>query len=72
MKLKAPEGFQNGPLPKTDQKESEIKQFPLIGSLQHLRRKLFQKPIFRRRHVGRLKCRTARVPVIKIGLPFIV
>lgn len=36
MKLKAPEEFRSGPLPKADQKDLEIKQLPLIGSLKHL------------------------------------
>lgn len=72
MKLKAPEEFRSGPLPKADQKDSEIKQLPLIGSLQHLQREFFQKPTFRRWHIENFKCCIARVPVIKIGLPFIV
>jgi len=43
MKLKAPEEFRSGPLLKADQKVSEIKQSPLIGSLWHLWRESFQK-----------------------------
>lgn len=70
MKLKAPEEFRSGPLPKADQKDSEIKQSPLIGSLWHLWRESFQKPAFRRQHVENFKCGVARVPVIKIRLPF--
>lgn len=71
MKLKAPEEFRSGPLPKADQKDSEIKQLPLIESLQHLWREFFQKPTFRR-HEENSECYIARVSVIKIELPFII
>lgn len=72
MKLKAPEEFRSRPQLKADRKDLDIKQLPLIGSLQHLQREFFQKLTFRRWHVENFKCCIARVPVIKTRLPFIV